>query len=124
MTTLCARDGNRNGGTPGQGGIRPVEAGFRGNRDCDHPGVIPRSVSRFILICVPLVICAARLHSRAAASPAGVTQDVNRCLTVVRLASSRRGAGTRGHAQMTHPKTDASGLLVSYPPPSVCDIPV
>ena len=95
-----------------------------GTRNCDHPLVISRSVSRFILICVPLVICAARLHSRGAASPAGVTQDVNRCLTVVRLAASRRGNGERGHhALIRHPDSPPSGLPVSYPPPSVCVIP-
>jgi hypothetical protein len=83
-----------------------------------------RSVSRFILICVPLVICAARLHSRGAASPTGLTQDVNRCLAVVRVASARRGAGARSRAHLERPKIEANGLVVTYPPPRVCDIPV
>jgi hypothetical protein len=92
--------------------------------DCDHPTVVFRSIFRFALICVPLAICAARLHSQSAGSPAGVTQDVNRCLTVVRVAASRRGAAGRGrHALVGRPQTHSNGLPVSYVPPSVCDIP-
>jgi len=86
--------------------------------------VISRSVSRFILICVPLAICAARLHSQGAGSTSVVTQDVNRCLTVVRLAASRRGNAGRGRqALIRHPESPPSGLPVSYPPPSVWVIP-
>ena len=96
MTALCAGDGNCNGPAAAEAGIRRLRRRLAGTRDCDHPAVISRSVSRFILICVPLAICAARLHSQGAGSPSVVTQDVNRCLTVVRLAASRRG--TQGAA--------------------------
>ncbi len=85
--------------------------------------MISRSVSRFILICVPLAIFAARLHSRGAGSPTGVTQDVNRCLTVVRLAASKRGTDGRARSSVGRPQTQLNGLVVTYPPPSVCDIP-
>jgi hypothetical protein len=75
--------------------------------------VISRSVYRFVLICVPLVICAARLHSRGA-SPTGMTQDVNRCLSVVRMAATRRGAGGRAHQALAErPETRTSGLVVT-----------
>jgi hypothetical protein len=76
------------------------------------------------LICLPLAICAARLHSRGAGSPALVTQDVNRCLAVVRVAASRRGASGRAQ-QMVEGRTQAppSCPLVVYPPPSVTSIP-
>lgn len=43
------------------------------------------------LVFVPLLlICASRLHAQRGATPHGVTQEVNRCLTVVRVAASRR----------------------------------
>jgi hypothetical protein len=91
-----------------------------GTRNCDRDDVISRSVSRFILICVPLAICAARLHSRGAAPPSIVTQDVNRCLAVVRLAASRRGSAGRGrHALLRQPESPLAGLPIAYPPPSV-----
>jgi hypothetical protein len=124
MTTLCANVPNCNVASRGNPEIRRLRWGFARTEDCDHPTVISRSVSRFILICVPLAIFAARLHSRGAGSPVGVTQDVNRCLAVVRAASSRRGGGERErHAHVERPETRTSGLVVSYPPPSVCDIP-
>ena len=96
MTALCAGDGNCNGPAATGTGNQAVAGRLAGTRNCDHPVVISRSVSRFILICVPLAICAARLHSQGAGSPTVVTQDVNRCLTVVRLAASRRGNAGRG----------------------------
>lgn len=37
-----------------------------------------------------LVICAARVNAQRGASPQGLTQEVNRCLTVVRVAATRR----------------------------------
>jgi hypothetical protein len=92
--------------------------------DCVDPTVVFRSLFRFTLICLPLAICAARLHARGAGSPAMVTQDVNRCLAVARLAASRRGTPGRGpEALAWRPQTSANGRLLIYPPPSVCDIP-
>ncbi len=75
------------------------------------------------MICVPLAIFAARLHSRGAGSPVGVTQDVNRCLAVVRAAASKRGSGERESSSVGRPQAQSNGLVVTYPPPSVCDIP-
>ena len=122
MTALCAGDGNCNGRVDREARDQAVEPDPGGNRDCDQPIVVSRYVSRFILICVPLAIFAARLHSGGAGSPTGVTQDVNRCLTVVRVAASKRGSG-RGRESVRRPQTQSNGLLVAYPPPSVCDIP-
>jgi hypothetical protein len=50
-----------------------------------------------VLIFVPLlVVCAGRLHAQRGGTPQGVTQEVNRCLTVVRVAASRRRRGEGG----------------------------
>jgi hypothetical protein len=50
-----------------------------------HP--IPRSV----IMLLPVAICAGRMHFQTAANPGSVTQEVNRCLTMVRVAVTRRG---------------------------------
>jgi hypothetical protein len=43
-----------------------------------------------------------------------MTQDVNRCLAVVRMAATRRGAGGRAHhALVERPEARASGLVVT-----------
>jgi hypothetical protein len=39
---------------------------------------------------IPLVICASRVHGHAVETPGALTQEVNRCLTMVRIAASRR----------------------------------
>ena len=39
---------------------------------------------------IPLVICFGRLHVHAVEGPGAVTQEVNRCLTMVRIAATRR----------------------------------
>ena len=48
-----------------------------------------RLVVRSALVLLPLLLCAGRLHGQRA-TPQGVTQEVNRCLSLVRVASSRR----------------------------------
>jgi hypothetical protein len=48
-----------------------------------------RLIARSALVLLPLLMCAARLHAQRA-TPQGVTQEVNRCLSLVRVASSRR----------------------------------
>jgi hypothetical protein len=39
---------------------------------------------------LPVVICFSRVHGHAAATPGAMTQEVNRCLTMVRIAATRR----------------------------------
>jgi hypothetical protein len=39
---------------------------------------------------MPLTMCAVRLHSSVGEGPDAVTQEVTRCLRLVRLAASRR----------------------------------
>jgi hypothetical protein len=46
------------------------------------------------IVFVPLLlICASRVHAQRGANPNGMTQEVNRCLTVMRVAASRRKTG-------------------------------
>ena len=47
-------------------------------------------VTRCAVLLVPLFVCAGRLHAQRAAPPAGVLQEVNRCLSLVRATSRRR----------------------------------
>jgi hypothetical protein len=52
--------------------------------------VLIRRLGRTLLIFVPLVICVVRLHAGKVGTPMGVTQEVARCLTMVRVAAARR----------------------------------
>lgn len=54
-----------------------------------HGAMRFRLVVRSALVLLPLLLCATRLHAQRA-TPQGVTQEVNRCLSLVRVASSRR----------------------------------
>jgi hypothetical protein len=47
-------------------------------------------VTRCALLIVPLFVCAGRLHALHGAPPAGLLQEVNRCLSLVRATSRRR----------------------------------
>ena len=49
-----------------------------------------RRIGQTLLIFVPLLICGARFHAGALGTPAGVTQEVARCLNMVRVAAARR----------------------------------
>ena len=49
-----------------------------------------RRLGQTLLIFVPLLICGARLHAGMVGTPSGVTQEVARCLNLVRVAASRR----------------------------------
>jgi hypothetical protein len=52
------------------------------------------------IVFVPLLlICAGRLNAQRGATPQGMTQEVNRCLTVMRVAASRRKNGEDGRRQ-------------------------
>jgi hypothetical protein len=42
---------------------------------------------------LPIALCAGRMHFQTPATPGAVTQEVNRCLTMVRVAATRRRSG-------------------------------
>ena len=42
------------------------------------------------MILLPLVVSAGRLHAHTVASPGAITQEMNRCLMMVRIAATRR----------------------------------
>jgi hypothetical protein len=46
--------------------------------------------SRLFLIVITSFVSAGRLHAHAVASPGAVTQEINRCLMMVRIAATRR----------------------------------
>lgn len=48
--------------------------------------------SRVLLIVLPLVVSAGRVHAHTAAGPGAITQEMNRCLMMVRIAVTRRSA--------------------------------
>jgi len=47
---------------------------------------------RVTLMLMPLMASTARLHAHSADTPIAVTQELNRCLTMVRIAATRRPA--------------------------------
>lgn len=55
-----------------------------------HAHVLRHPIPRAFLMLIPLVICFGRLHVHAVETPGAVTQEVNRCLTMVRIAATRR----------------------------------
>ena len=64
----------------------------RGYRACERRGVLRYLCSRSLLILLPLAVCAGRLHGHTVTTPIGVTQELNCCLTMVRIAATRRSA--------------------------------
>jgi hypothetical protein len=54
------------------------------------PPVLRHPIPRAFLILIPLVICVSRVHGHAVPNPGALTQEVNRCLTMVRIAATRR----------------------------------
>ena len=62
-------------------------------------GVIVRHpLTRSLILLLPLTVCAARLHRSAASPPRAVTQEINCCLSLARVAaSSRRNRAGRGY---------------------------
>jgi hypothetical protein len=74
-------------------------------------------VTRYALLLVPLVVCAARLHAQRAAAPAALLQEANRCLSLVRASSKRRQRNE--HDQRQEPvwgsvRTDATAIYRDY----------
>ena len=60
-----------------------------------------KAATRTTLILIPLFTSAARLHAHSAQTPLAVTQELNRCLMMVRTAASRRGSQHGKHASFT-----------------------
>ena len=74
-------------------------------------------VTRYALLLVPLLVCAARLHAQRAAPPDAVVQEANRCLSLVRAISRRRQRNER--EQRTEPvgstvRTDTIAIYREY----------
>jgi hypothetical protein len=54
--------------------------------------------SRVLIIALSFFVSAGRLHAHAVVEPAAVTQEINRCLMMVRIAATRRTATTQKQA--------------------------
>jgi hypothetical protein len=66
------------------------------------------------IVFVPLLlICASRVHAQRGANPNGMTQEVNRCLTVMRVAASRRKTDESGRREKLGSRvgSDAAGAF-------------
>jgi len=72
--------------------FRPIARIAGGNAACAPRDVLFKAATRTTLILIPLFTSAARLHAHAIETPVAVTQELNRCLMMVRTAASRRGA--------------------------------
>jgi hypothetical protein len=48
------------------------------------------SFARAVLMMMPIVTCAARIHAHIVDAPEAITQEVNQCLRLVNVAASRR----------------------------------
>ena len=68
-------------------------------------------VTRCALLLVPLFVCAGRLHAQHGAPPAGMLQEVNRCLSLVRATSKRRHQQERSQRIGGAMATDNGGTL-------------
>jgi hypothetical protein len=49
-----------------------------------------RWLARVVLIMVPIVTCAVRIHGHVVEAPDAITQELNQCLRLVNVAASRR----------------------------------
>jgi hypothetical protein len=67
---------------------------------------------RLVLILLSLMTTATRLHAHTLDAPDLATQEVNRCLRLVRIAASRRASESRGDQAMMPRGTPASGRRV------------
>jgi len=85
---------NRNGAHRGPRRNRRNRRSVGGNAACHSLDVL-NAVTRAALIALPLTVAAARLHGTVGQSPIGVTQDLNRCLLIVRTAASKRSGQSR-----------------------------
>jgi hypothetical protein len=67
---------------------------------------------RVVLILLPLMTTATRLHAHSFDAPDLAAQEVNRCLKLVRIAASRRASDRRGDEAAMPRLTPASGRRV------------
>jgi hypothetical protein len=70
-----------------------------------------RRLGQALLIFVPLLICGMRLHSRVVGTPTGVTQEVARCLNLVRIAVARRNGKHTPAGKTAKPGTQISRTI-------------
>ena len=70
--------------------IRPEYEDIYWNQLCDELGPMLRVCFNVALIAAACIVTAAKLHSRGAAGVVSATQDVNRCLSVLRAAAATR----------------------------------
>ena len=54
-----------------------------------------RFAARLVLILLPLTTTASRLHAHTMTAPDLATQEVNRCLNLIKIAASKRGDGRK-----------------------------
>lgn len=54
-----------------------------------------RFAARLVLILLPLTTTASRLHAHTVTAPDLATQEVNRCLNLIKIAASKRGDGRK-----------------------------
>ena len=69
--------------------------------------------SRVPLIILLLVTSAARIHARTVSAPDTLTQEVNRCLRLVRIAASRREEGKGSHDSVSGGETSTRAISAS-----------
>ena len=55
--------------------------------------MILRLSGKTLLIAAACVVCAVKLHSKGVLTPATATQELNRCMSVVRAAATRKRTG-------------------------------
>ena len=71
--------------------------------------MILRLSGKVFLITAACVICAVRLHSQRAITPMAATQELNRCLSFMRAASSRKGSSKSALPQRKVEQVSAAG---------------
>jgi len=67
-----------------------------------------RSLARVVLMMMPIVTSAARIHAHVVEAPDELTQELNRCLRLVNVAASRR----QTPASSTEPRLDRQTHLI------------
>ena len=73
-----------------------------------------RTLVRSAVVFIPLLlVCAGRMHAQRTAAPERMTQELNRCLTVMRVAAARRRstAEARGRVPNSVPVDAAPGWI-------------
>jgi hypothetical protein len=78
--------------------------------------MVRHSSSRFLLILLTSSVSFGRLHAHTVTEPAAVTQELNRCLTIVRIAATRRTSSQKADARPTAAK--ARGRYDDYQVPA------